>query len=531
MKKYLTGIIDHNWFFLALVVFIFVLPFSQALVSIFAGILLLTAFIEGDLKNKLFRIKSNTVFLFLPGIFILYIISALLSNKISSSLYDLQKCLFFLIIPLAFLLGKEMNNNQKQFLFFAFIISVFVSTIMALLNWILTGSVQTFSVHNVSFISHIRFSFQIILAFWFLILIVQSNFRNINKMQMLLLLATAVYFLLFLLFQQSLTGIIAFSGSVLLFFIINVFRLSLKKRFIILSGFAVFVIVPMILIINAVQKFYSIEEIDKDNIETVTALGNPYSHDFSNPLVENGSYVSLYVCESEMREEWNKVSSVKYDSLGTNGYTISTTLVRYLTSKGLRKDAEGIKSLTSQDIVNIQNGIANVIFTEHKLSLYPRIYQTIWEYYVYSKTGDANQKSFAQRIEYAKAALSIVKQNPVFGVGTGNWREAFRTTYEINNPQLKVEYYASAHNQYLNYLVKFGVAGFLLIFFLILYPVIKTKKYTDHLFLIFLVFMFFANFSDSNFESHMGSSFFVVFYCIFISGDTNYLKLSWRKQP
>ena len=118
----------------------------------------------------------------------------------------------------------------------------------------------------------------------------------------------------------------------------------------------------------------------------------------------------------------------------------------------------------------------------------------------------------------------------MFGVGTGNWKEEFKKVYAKNNPELREEYYASSHNQYLNYMVKFGIVGFAAILFLILYPVFKTKKYKDHLFLLFLVFMFFANFADSNFESHMGSSFFVFFYCVFMIGEINYLKIPWQKQ-
>ena len=76
-------------------------------------------------------------------------------------------------------------------------------------------------------------------------------------------------------------------------------------------------------------------------------------------------------------------------------------------------------------------------------------------------------------------------------------------------------------------MVKFGVTGFLIIMFCLIYPVMKTKRYRDTLFLLFLVFLFFANFADSNFESHMGGSFFVFFYCIFIITDgVIYLQLN-----
>ena len=203
-----------------------------------------------------------------------------------------------------------------------------------------------------------------------------------------------------------------------------------------------------------------------------------------------------------------------------------STLIRYLTSKELRKDAKGVLALSEQDIQSIESGIANVIFQEKKYSLYPRLYQTVWEYYVYSETGYADNQSFSQRIEFSKAAISIIKQNFWFGVGPVNWQTEFKKAFIANNSKLSEERYASSHNQYLNYLVKFGIIGFMLILFFLIYPVVKTHRYRDPLFLIFLVFLFFANFADSNFESHMGSSFFVFFYCLFLISDgINYIKI------
>jgi hypothetical protein len=217
-----------------------------------------------------------------------------------------------------------------------------------------------------------------------------------------------------------------------------------------------------------------------------------------------------------MRAEWNRISHIKYDEIRPDGFPMYATIVRYLTSKNLRKDAEGIKALTPDDIQNIENGIPNVIYQKRKYSLYPRIYQTVWEYYMYSITGNPSYQSFSQRIEFTKAAISIIKNNMWFGVGAGNWKEEFKNAYIGSNSKLKKELYASSHNQYLNYMVKFGVVGFIVIMFFFIFPVVKTRSYRDPLFLIFLVYLFFANFADSNFESHMGSSFFIFFYCLFI---------------
>lgn len=527
MKKFLFTVFGYNWFFLSLLLFVIALPLSQALVSIAAGIMLFVVLVEDTWDNKLARIKNNKVILFIPAVFLLYVLDVLLKGNFYTSLYDLRKSMFYLVLPLAFLAGKEISAKQKRFVFYTFSVFILVATFVALFNWKFGVHSETFSVHNISLISHVRFSFQLILIFWFYILLIQKNYSDLKISEFLMIAFFALYFLAFLFFQQSLTGIISFITSSLFLFLLMIFKVKRSYRILLFAIAVIVISVPIFYVGHVIHQFYHIEKVEQEKMDKVTVQGNKYYNDFNNPMVENGHYVNLYVCEKEMREEWNKRSEIKYDSLGLNGYPVSATLMRYLTSKGLRKDAEGVKTLTQQDVSNVEKGIANVIFQGNKLSLYPRIYQTIWEYYVYSKTGYANGQSFSQRIEYAKAALTIIRNHFWLGVGTGYWKEEFKKAYKANHSSLNEKYYGSSHNQYLNYMVKFGIFGFLLILFFLIYPIIKTRRYNDILFLIFLVFMFFSNFADSDLESHMGSSFFVFFYCLFVVADgKNYLKFS-----
>ncbi len=522
----LRSLSKYNLFYFVMVGFVLVLPFSQALVSIFSGILLFVALVEDSWINKKKRLKQRKYVLLVPSIFIVYLFSSIFTFNSGVALYDLNKNLFFLVIPLAFIFGKPIDDKQKRVVFYAFALSIVVSAFIAFMKWVFLPETTNFGVHSVSFISHIRFSFQLLLVFWFLLIILLKNKRIFNMKMKVLLSGLAIYFLAFLLFQQSLTGMIALGASILFYASYSLIHHGKKYRAVISIILLMVIIGPLVYIISVVNLFYKFENVDPKTIETLTSRGNPYSNNFEDKMVENGKYVNLYVCQDEMREEWNKISELKYDSIGKNGFPVHSTLIRYLTSKGLRKDADGVLSLSARDIENVENGIANVIYHERRFSLYPRIYLTVWEYYVYSETGNANYQSFSQRIEFSKAAITIIKKNFWLGVGTGRWKEEFKNAYHENNSKLSEKLYASSHNQYLNYWVKFGVIGLSFILFAIVYPVIKTKRYHDPLFLVFLVFLAFANFSDSNFESHMGSSFFLFFYCLFLlSGSTNYLKL------
>jgi len=211
---------------------------------------------------------------------------------------------------------------------------------------------------------------------------------------------------------------------------------------------------------------------------------------------------------------------MKYDQIGASGFPVSSTLIRYMTSKGLTKDSVGFSRLLPQDIEAIKSGVSNYIYTKRFLSIYPRIYQTIWELDVYFKTGNPNFKSFAQRIEFVKAAFTSIRKHPLFGVGTGNYKKAFSDAYETNHSQLDPQLYGSSHNQYLNYTVKFGVIGLIWILFAWIYPLFLTNKQRFYPAVMVLLILGIANFSDSNLEAHMGISFFVFFYSLFLFSET-----------
>lgn len=524
MKSKWIEHIEGNWFFAALLGFVFVLPFSPALVSVFGGALLTVSLIEDSWQNKIQRLKQKKVLLVVSLIFIIYLVSSLLTLDGVRPFYDVKKAMFYFALPIAFVFGKEINARQKRIVFYCFIVSVFLATVITIIRWRLYPDTTNFSIHTASPVSHIRFSFQVILVFWFLFYFSKHNLSTFSLKKRIGILLLTAYFVLFLLLQQSLTGLAAWVGSLAFFVFYQLFSNNSKHRTLILSIGVFLLLLPPVYLSYVVHKFYDFEEVSKDSIEIKTSKGNNYSHDFHNLAVENGNFVYLYVCEEEMQEAWNERSNFKYDEPGKNGYPIYATLMRYLTSKGLRKDAEGVNSLSQKDIEHIENGMANYIF-QKKFSLYPRIYQTVWEYHIYSTTSNPNNQSFSQRIEFARAAITIIRENFWLGVGTGNWRTEFEKAYVKNESQLNKESYSSAHNQYLNYWVKFGLLGLAVILFIMAYPIVQTKRYTDILFLTFIVFMLFANFADSNFESHMGSSFFVFFYCIFLTGERNYFHI------
>jgi O-antigen ligase len=192
-------------------------------------------------------------------------------------------------------------------------------------------------------------------------------------------------------------------------------------------------------------------------------------------------------------------------------------LIRYLSSKGYRKDAAGVNSLSEEDLRLIEDGEANAHYHERS-DFYIRLYKIIWETQEYFRTGDPSGHSTMQRIEYWKTSCEIFKQYPIFGVGTGDMNIAFERQYEIMNSPLKLEYRWRSHNQFLSISVGFGLIGILWFIFALLYPPIKTRRMTDYFYLSFFVIMMASMISEDTIETQAGVTIFAFFTSLFLFG-------------
>lgn len=515
----------ENIYFFSLIITASVFPFSEALVSIFAGILLFQALtIQVGIPSV--KLKSLKIVLFPLSIFGVYLIGTLFTQDFSFAVYELKKVVFWVVFPLAIFLSPRLSDKKVFLVLFIFIIAVLISSFVITGKLVLGEYMQIANFRSVSLVSHIRFSLQVVLAiiltFWFLI--------NRNKIQfkipVLIYVVVLFWLLIFLVLLKSLLGIVAFYGVLLFVLSVNVITAKNKKTKLVFAFVILIVLLlPAIYLSSVINDYYRFEKIEPEEVEKITVSGNPYRHDFDQGMRENGHLVYIYVCEEELRQEWNKRSDIKYDD-NLNGYMLGTTLIRYLTSLGYRKDSVGISKLSEKDIQLVQEGVTNYKFKNHSFSLYPRVYETIWELDYYLRTGDPNEKTLAQRIEYIKASLILINENPLYGIGTGNWVIKYDDVYDRMDTRLSPEKRGPSHNQFLNYLVKFGILGFVWIFFAILYPVFKLKQGHNFVFVLFLVLYGFANLGDANMESHMGLSFFTFFYSFFLWNSPTEMKLS-----
>jgi O-antigen ligase len=507
-----------NWFYAALILFMVSLPFSEALISISGVLLLLISFFHRKRSSELLSPAHQKELLLFSSIYLVYLLGFLFTDDQKWALYDLQKNIPFLIIPLSFMIAKPLSKEQLTNLLKVFVVAVSLSALITIVGFYLNNEASVLRAQEFGFIHHIRMSMQVVFSLIIVAVYLWLNWKRAASWQKPTALAAMCFLVLFLLWHQSLTGLLSFLGTAVIGLLLLLVQLKNRaKQQVVMALLLLVILLPIAYLYYAVDRFYDVDPLAYEELDQTTTNGNPYQHDLDDQRLENGHYIGLYWNEQEMKAAWNARANLKYDDPDQHGHVVKQTLVRYLTSRNLRKDAEGVNQLTEKDIGNIETGISNYLLARKGLSLYPRVYVSIWEIDTYLKTGHANHKSLAQRIEYTKAALAIIREHFWFGVGTGNWKRAYHDAFVENRSQMDLAQYAGAHNQYLDYMVKFGLVGLLWILFAITYPLVITKSYRHSIFFLFLISLLFANFGDSNFETHVGSSFFVLFYCLFVA--------------
>jgi hypothetical protein len=262
------------------------------------------------------------------------------------------------------------------------------------------------------------------------------------------------------------------------------------------------------------KNVYREDPSEMKNLERITALGNPYWHDTTNLQTENGHYVYLYIATEELKEAWNSRSSFDFGGLDRAGQEIKYTILRFLTSKGLRKDAEGIARLTDAEVDLIEQGVASRVYVDHS-RIYVRIFKSIAEYKRYQETKDPTRRSLMQRLEYWKAAWNIIQRNWITGVGTGDMDQEFSLEYKNMNTLLDAEFRWRSHNQFLAIFVAFGVFGLLWFLVTLFFPPIRMHKFHDYYYLTFFIIIVLSMLWEDTIESQAGVTiyaFFTSFY-------------------
>ncbi|MBI4945149.1 MAG: O-antigen ligase family protein [Bacteroidetes bacterium] len=490
------------------------LPWSNLLMSISEIILLFSWLLEGNLKEKIKLFTKNKTAVVISSVFVLHLIGLTYTSDFSYGLEDIRKKIPLLLLPLIFSSSPPLRKEIFEKILYLFSFSVIAASLACF--YVLLGFTrkQILQPYEASvFISHIRFGLLISLTLFILGYFFITKKSSVLKVAVPLLI---IWLLLFLIMMESATGLICTA----IVSVVLIIRLFLHTRKVSLK----IVLLSIILLggIVATKTFSSLSyELnnkpigDKKSLPLLTKNGNPYAQDTAILETENGNYVWLNVCEKELSEEWNKKSKLDYNGKDLRGNEIKYTLIRFLTSKGLTKDAEGISALSEKEVKAIEKGIPNINF----MSLFnptARIQKIVWEFNNYSKGGNPSGHSVTQRLEYWKTAVGIIRENLLLGVGTGDVEKAFDTQYEKTNSPLTKKWRLRSHNQFLSIGAAFGIIGMFWFLFTLFYPMFAERKLSDYLYMIFFIIAFLSMFTEDTLETQAGVTFFAFFNSFYL---------------
>lgn len=246
-----------------------------------------------------------------------------------------------------------------------------------------------------------------------------------------------------------------------------------------------------------------------------TAGGEPYHHDTLSTQTENGTHVWTYMAWGELDRTWNLRSGRRLDSTDALGHPMLSTVARYLSSKGLRKDSVGVMMLSEADVKAIEQGIPSAVLSQRG-GMRARLDEVLFELDQYRSTGRADGHSVAMRIEFLRAGWAIAKANWLTGVGTGDTQRAFDAHYESARSALAPQWRLRAHNQYLTLLISFGLPGLLWALLSWWWPAWRLGAWRDPLFIAWAIAFGISCMADDTIETQAGATFFAFHYALLV---------------
>lgn len=457
----------------------------------------------GSVKEKINKLKqSYSILLCLLSIYILNIVGMLWTENLSGGLFELNHKLPFLILPFFALVISPMKQRSINIIFAlytsAVTVGIFIGFIHYLIDPYADSRVLVPTARNISFAFHICFSLSVMVI---------TAYRNKHLRKYLVPLC--VLFVGYLFVASLISGII----SLLILFLSAVIIILRRKN----KTYSLIVIILLVLVVisgaywiyKQWDNYFTPKEEFAFSEKEKTALGNDYIH-FNNKAIENGYYVNKYCCPKEIDSSWlqrtgTKTTDYCEGKYGIDNYRYKSVIYRYLTSKGLRKDASGIAELTEKDIQNIKKGYSNVVYTE-RFSLKPRLYQTFYEFERYMRTSEVEDMSIIQRYFWSKNAINIIKQHLIIGCGTGDTRDCLVAPVIDEYPELCTTG-CNPHNQFIYIMAAFGLLGLAVMLFYILYLPIRLQLFKNKYFVAFFIIALCWMFAESSFESFEGMTF------------------------
>lgn len=511
----LTDQLHRNLAFWGLALIALGLPLSVFMVSVGTIVLAVNWLLEGNYLSRLQQFFKDPLSLFIVSVFLLYLVGMLYTENFAQGLKDLRIKLPILVLPLFLFTSKLPDKKKLQDVLILFVIGCVIGTALGTIHYLGFTNEDVANKRELSVvISHIRFSLMITFAIFILAYYLAKLWKDWSVIERGLTIVSICWLFFFMVLLEAATAYLAFSVLISL----TLLRLLFKSRKALLK-----LLIACLILTGAVGTLIYANSIYKNHISEVpfdyrtltvkTLNGNYYAHQKDVPYRENGHRVWNFVCLKELEQNWSTKSDVPFDGFDQRGQPIKFTAIRYMTSLGLRKDSVALTHLNTLDVSNIERGFTNYKYTD-KWGVSRRLAQFLWELEEYEYNQNANHSSLLQRWVYFKVGLSIISENLLFGVGTGDITDKYNKAYSINDYGLLPELHAISHNQFLTVAIVLGIVGLIGFIVALGYPFLL--YYNDYLYLMFFALMISSFLTDNTLNSQSGVTLFAFFNALLI---------------
>ncbi|MCW5899565.1 MAG: O-antigen ligase family protein [Flavobacteriales bacterium] len=254
---------------------------------------------------------------------------------------------------------------------------------------------------------------------------------------------------------------------------------------------------------------------EQSGLNAFTAGGEAYTFDATNPQRENGEHVWAWIAWGEVERTWPLRSDRSLEGSSDRGDPMRGTLVRYMTSLGLRKDSLGVMALSEADVRAIERGVTNA-HAQGSRGMRRRMDAVLLEMGEYAAYGRADGHSLSMRLEYWRAGIAIVKRHWAMGVGTGDTQRAFDEQYARMGTSLAPQWRHRAHNQYLTLAISFGIFGLLWSLYSWWWPARCLGAWRDPRFIAWAIIFAVGCLTDDTIETQAGATFFALYYALLV---------------
>lgn len=492
------------------------MPFSNFGMSLASFWLLGTWIVDqltADKKNLRYRwakAVSHPFFWVLTSLFLLHVVCLVNTSDWGYALKDLRIKLPLLLFPVLFFTARPIEGQALRRMWLFFVLACGAAAAACLAIPIGLWDREVSNIRDISvFISHIRFSMLLVFSSAVMMLWISEGKRVWLSIVFLLINVAFLWVI------ESMTGTVLLI-AVLILYMVSDEASVLKRSWRLVLRWSI----PIVLLgifswvgWHSYDYFHLPKNHDK-GLATTSRNGNLYEHHPDNTMRENGHFIWRYIAWGELRQGWEQRSKLPYDTLDARGQELYGTLVRYLSSKGLRKDLDGVLALSETDIQRIEEGIPSILEIEHN-GLRRRLDKIFFEIANVMNGGNPGGNSVTQRLEFWKAAWHIIEDHPLFGVGTGDVEMALDQAYDDMESALHETYRLHPHNQYLTFWVAFGVLGVMLLLITLLMPIGVAASERGFLFTTFCLIIALSFVTEDTLETQAGVTFFAYFAALF----------------